>query len=97
MPDIDIQGLVWDDWNRQHVWDRHQLTPEMVEEVCYGNADKLHAEQTYGGRYLVVGPRRGGRLYAVVLAPQGAWPILSCDRPAGEPKGAARVPGMEGR
>ncbi|MFI5272548.1 MAG: hypothetical protein ACHQ4H_05880 [Ktedonobacterales bacterium] len=72
MTDLDIHQLVWDDWNRGHIWDRHQLTPEVVEEVCYGDAEKLYAEQTYGGRYLLVGPRRGGKLFAVVLAPKGA-------------------------
>jgi hypothetical protein len=71
MADIDIQQLVWDGWNRQHIWTRHQLTPDAVADVCYGDANKRHVEPTYGGRYLIVGPR-SGKLYAVVLAPMAS-------------------------
>lgn len=72
VPDIDIEQLVWDDWNRQHIWDRHRLTPEIVEEVCHGHPNTMQVRQTYGDRYLVLGPRRRGTtLFAVVLAQTG--------------------------
>ncbi|HLX40513.1 MAG TPA: hypothetical protein VKR42_08270 [Ktedonobacteraceae bacterium] len=71
MAEIDIVELVWDNVNEAHIWERHQITRAEVEEVCYSNAENLHAENTYGGRYLVVGPKRGNRLYAIVLAPKG--------------------------
>lgn len=72
MAEINIVGLVWDSFNEAHIWERHQLSRAEVEEVCFGEAEHLHVEATYGGRYLVVGPWRGGKLFAVVLAPKGA-------------------------
>lgn len=71
MADIDIQRLEWDDWNRRHIWDRHQLLPDDVEEVCYGDPANLYVQASYGGRYAVVGPQRGGKLFAVIFAPKG--------------------------
>lgn len=85
MADIDIQELVWDTVNEAHIWDRHQLTRPQVEEMCYGTADNLHVVGTYGSRYLVVGPKRGGKLLAAVLAPKGAgrfYPVTA--RPASQ-------------
>jgi uncharacterized DUF497 family protein len=71
MSEIRILDLVWEGRNEAHIWERHQLTRSEVEEVCYGDAENLHVEQTYRGRYLVIGPRRGRKLFAVVLAPKG--------------------------
>lgn len=71
MAEIDIVELVWDSINEAHIWERHLITRTEVEEVCYSHAESLHAESTYGGRYLVVGPKHGGKLYAIVLAPKG--------------------------
>jgi uncharacterized DUF497 family protein len=71
MNEIRILDLVWDSRNEPHIWERHQITRAEVEEVCYGDAENLHVENTYGGRYLVIGPKRGGKLFAVVLAPKG--------------------------
>ena len=63
MAEIDIVVLIWDDFNEAHIWEHHGVTRAEVEEVCYGNAKNLQVENTYGGRYLVVGPKRGGKLY----------------------------------
>ena len=71
MAEINIVDLVWDNFNEAHIWERHQLSRAEVEEVCYGEAELLHVEATYGGRYIVVGPGSGGKLFAVVLAPKG--------------------------
>lgn len=71
MAEIDIVELVWDNVNEAHIWERHQLTRAEVEEVCYGNAANLQVANTYGGRYLIVGPKRAGKLHAVVLASKG--------------------------
>lgn len=70
--DVDVQELLWDDWNTAHIWERHQLTKEVVEEACYGDAENLKAEESYGGRYLVIAPKPDGQLLAVVLSPKGA-------------------------
>lgn len=68
---IRIVALIWDDVNEAHIWERHQLTRVIVEEVCYGNAHNIQVDVTYGGRFLIVGPGRDDKLYAIVLGPNG--------------------------
>ena len=70
MAEINIVDLVWDDFNEAHIWELHQLSRAEVEEICYGKAEHLHVQDSYGGRYLVVGPGSGGKLFAVALAPK---------------------------
>lgn len=43
-----------------------------IEEACYGDAENLQVEESYGGRYLVIAPKHDGQLMAVVLNPKGA-------------------------
>jgi hypothetical protein len=31
MTDIDIRKLLWDNVNEAHIWERHQLTKDLVE------------------------------------------------------------------
>lgn len=72
-----ITGLIWDDWNEQHIA-RHHVTIEEVEDVCVGEYWMLRAKgrdkravygQTSGGRYLlVVIAHRGTGLYYPVTA-----------------------------
>ena len=72
MKDISILGLVWDTFNEAHIWERHQLTRVEVEEVAYGRPENLYARQTYGGRFLVIGPKADRRLIVLILAPKGS-------------------------
>jgi uncharacterized DUF497 family protein len=83
MKGISILGLVWDTFNEAHIWERHQLTCAEVEEVAYGLAENLYARQTYGGRFLVIGPKADRRLIVLILAPKGSgtyYPVSA--RPA---------------
>lgn len=83
MAEIDIRELVWDAVNRTHMWDRHQITAAEVEEVAYGPAESLMVRTTYGGRYLVIGPKADQTLLVLILAPKGAgryYPVTA--RPA---------------
>jgi hypothetical protein len=50
----------------------HQLTRAEVEEVAFGPAENLYARQTYGGRFLVMGPKADRRLMVLILAPKGS-------------------------
>lgn len=60
---LTINRLLWDTWNVAHIA-RHQVLPDEVVEVCEGDfSERL----TYGGRFLLVGPTRHGRMCAVVL------------------------------
>jgi uncharacterized DUF497 family protein len=72
MEDLHIGALVWDDFNEAHIWERHHLTRADVEAVCFGDAEQLYVQTTYGDRFLVVGPKRGNQLFAIVLAPKAA-------------------------
>jgi uncharacterized DUF497 family protein len=83
MKDLRILGLVWDSFNEVHIWERHQLTRAEVEEVAYGRPENLYARQTYGGRFLVIGPKADRRLLVLILAPKGSgnyYPVSA--RPA---------------
>ncbi len=79
---IDVDRLVWDDWNTTHIRERHQLTRDEVEEAVAGEPI---ARQTYKNRLLVLGPTRAGRMLAVVIGPvpddPGAYYTFSA-RPA---------------
>lgn len=65
--DIDIEELVWDEWNIGHIA-RHDVVPTEVEEVCRGA--KI-ANRTYGDRISLIGPTSIGRLLYLVLVPRG--------------------------
>ena len=70
MKDISILALVWDSFNEAHIWERHQLTRDEVEEVAYSPAENLYVRQTYGGRFFVIGPKADRRLMVLILAPK---------------------------
>ncbi len=68
MKDFSISGLLWDDFNEAHIWERHQLTRDEVEEIAYGLPENLYARYTYGDRLLVIGPNANKRLMVLILA-----------------------------
>ena len=70
MNELSILELVWDSFNEAHIWERHQLTRAEVEEVAYGPAENLYVRHTYGGRFLVIGPKADRRLMVLILAPK---------------------------
>src|SRR2546430_9872997 len=70
MADIDIRELLWDTVNESYIWERHQLTKDLVEEACYGDSQYIKVVSTYNNRYLVIAPLQNKRLLAIVLAPQ---------------------------
>ncbi len=61
-----VRRLLWDPWNVAHVA-RHDVTPEEVEQACHG---PVIVEEGYEGRLRLIGPTTGGRMLAVVLAPE---------------------------
>jgi uncharacterized DUF497 family protein len=74
-----IKRLIWDDWNIKHIA-RHNVKTGQVEQVCHGN---YITQSTYGGRILVIGPTKAGRVLATILAPKGKdtyYPVTA--RPA---------------
>ena len=63
---ITIRRLRWDPGNVAHIA-RHGITIEDVETACHSEPLVL---QGYGGRLLVFGPARDGRLLTIVLEPE---------------------------
>ena len=64
---IDINKLVWNDWNKNHIA-IHAVTFDEVEEVCKGQPIP---SETYGGRVRLIGATKKGRMLTVILAPKG--------------------------
>ncbi len=62
---IVIQGLIWDDWNREHIR-KHGVSEAEIEEVV--TLEPMQRE-TYKGRTLLIGPNGEGSLLAVVVGP----------------------------
>lgn len=60
---ITVDQLLWDTWNLAHI-SRHRVLASEVAEMCRGD---INVRSTYGGRFLLVGPTREGRMCAVVL------------------------------
>lgn len=63
---VAVLGLVWDDWNKEHL-DTHGVTIEEVEEVCHG---EHQTKESYRKRILLVGKTAKGRMLAIVLSPE---------------------------
>jgi len=61
--DHEIERLVWDDWNREHIR-KHGVTLEDAEDVVSGLPT---FEETYKGRLKAVGPTTTGRMVVVII------------------------------
>ena len=61
---IKINGLVWDDWNREHLA-RHKITTEEVEEVC---RSKYKTGESYRKRIVLDGKTKTGKVITVILS-----------------------------
>lgn len=63
---IVVHGLIWDDWNKEHLY-RHGVTIEEVEEVCHG---KYKVIESYRKRIQMVGKTRNGKTVTIILSPE---------------------------
>ena len=80
---VDVKRLHWDTWNIEHIA-RHQVTPDDVESVCFG--EPVEYKQSYKDRLVIVGPRADGRILTVVIGsvpdqPTGVFYVFTA-RPA---------------
>jgi uncharacterized DUF497 family protein len=66
----EIERLVWDVWNTEHIA-THAVARNEVEEAV--SSDTV-ARATYKNRFLVLGWTRSGRLLAVVIGPVPGQP-----------------------
>lgn len=63
---IVVHGLVWDDWNKNHL-DIHGISIEEVEEVCHGKYDVI---ESYRKRLQVLGKTKNGKTLTIILSPE---------------------------
>jgi|SRR5579872_5637605 len=63
---IVVKGLIWDDWNKQHIAE-HDISVDEVEEVCHG---KYKTIESYRKRIQLLGSTRKGRLLMIILSPE---------------------------
>ena len=63
---IRIERLFWSNENIEHIA-HHEVVPSEVEEVMQ---EDYAMRDTYGGRYLVTGPTKTGRMLSIVLHPR---------------------------
>ncbi len=76
---VRVEGLDWDDWNVAHIA-KHAVSPAEVEEFCRG---EHIVRQAHSGRLMLIGSTAGGRLLAIILAPEAGddfYPVTA--RPA---------------
>lgn len=61
--EIELSELQWDDFNVSHIA-KHDVSMSEVEEAC---RNKIYIDETYEGRYLLVGKTKTDRMISVVL------------------------------
>jgi len=61
-----VKGLIWDDWNKEHLA-KHGITPEEVEEVC---RSKYQAVKSYRGRIQLTGKTISEKRLTIILSPE---------------------------
>jgi uncharacterized protein len=52
----------------EHIWSKHQVTPEEVDEVCFGSPLALRGRDR---SYAIYGQSEAGRYLIVFLYPRG--------------------------
>ena len=62
---IDLEQLIWDNWNINHI-KKHKVKPEEVEQVIESKTKTL---ESYQKRLLVLGQTNKKRLLTLVLEP----------------------------
>lgn len=65
MSDRQIDQLIWDDWNRQHI-EKHGVLPEEAEQVLKSSP---FVREIYKERLLLVGQTAAGQFLTVVVSP----------------------------
>jgi uncharacterized DUF497 family protein len=64
-----IQEIVITQLQEEHIWTKHHVTPEEVEEVCFSQPVVLRGRDE---SYAVFGQTEAGRYLVVLLYPRGS-------------------------
>ena len=85
--EVELSELQWDGFNTEHIA-KHDVT---VSEVNETTSNKIYIDETYGGRYLLVGRTKEERMVSVVLVNVGKnkyYVVTARDSSRGERKKA---------
>jgi len=85
--EIEIGEIKWDDFNVEHIA-QHDVAILEGEENC---RNKIYIDETYGGRYLLVGRTDKARMISIVLVHVEQlkyYPVTARDSSRGERKKA---------
>ena len=63
---IVVGGLVWDEWNREHI-EKHNVTTGEVEEVCHGT---YKVKRSFRKRIQMSGKTKNGKKLVIILSPE---------------------------
>lgn len=63
---IDVNTLIWDEWNREHIT-KHGVTPKEVEEVCHGEFEII---ESFRRRLELKGRTKKGKKLVIILSPE---------------------------
>lgn len=72
--------LLWDDETIEHIWERHRLSIEEVDEAFHDPEALIHSGR--GGRQLIYGQTEGGRYLIIVVefeSRRKAWLVTARD------------------
>ena len=72
--------LLWDDGSIEHIWERHHLRIEEVDEAFHNPNALIHTGRY--GRQVVYGQTEGGRYLTIIVkfeSRQTAWLITARD------------------
>jgi uncharacterized DUF497 family protein len=72
--------LLWDDETIEHIWERHHLGIEEVDEAFYDSNALIHTGKY--GRQVIYGQMEGGRYLIIIVEPRNrrtAWLITARD------------------
>jgi len=79
--DVEIERIVWDDWNREHI-QKHAVTVDEVEDAV---SRRRSREDTYKGRQQLIEATAQERILTVIIGPvphqPGSFYVFSA-RPA---------------
>jgi uncharacterized protein len=63
-----IRELIVSPEQEEHIWTRHRVTPEEVEDLCVGHELALKGRD---GSYALYGQTDAGRYLVVIIYPRG--------------------------
>lgn len=68
--EIGIAQVVWDEINKQHIWEKHRINQDQVEQAIYDN-HRL-ARILPNGRIILLGITKKKKVIWVIISPKDA-------------------------